>query len=76
MDSIAAVISKKKEEPVLSVIDGEAMLISNIRDAWMVEQRIPVARGLEGKEAVRIFSRLRREALEKDYSFTRIEKEE
>jgi hypothetical protein len=75
-DTLSALVSKRKDEPVVALVDGMAMHISHIRDAWIVEQKIPLAQGLEGSEAVRIYARLKEKPLEKDYTFMRIEKEE
>ncbi len=75
-DSLSALVKKKKDEPVVALVDGSPMLISNVRDAWIVEQKIPRAKGLQGKEAVRMYARLKEKPLDKDYTFTRIEKEE
>ncbi len=76
LDSLSVLISSRQDEPVVALVDGVPMLISNIRDAWIVEQQIPIAKGLEGKKAVRMFARLREKPLREDYSFERIEKEE
>jgi hypothetical protein len=75
-DTLSSIVTKMKDEPVVALVDGAPMLISNIRDAWLVEQQIPLAKGLQGKEAVRLFARLKGTPLSKNYTFTRIEKEE
>lgn len=75
-DSLSTVVANKRDEPVVVLVDGYPLLISNIRDAWIVELRIPLAKGLQGKEAVRIYARLRERLLEKDYGFLRVNKEE
>lgn len=76
LDSLSVLVTTRKDEPVVTLVDGSPMLISSIRDAWIVEEMIPIAKGLEGKEAVRIFARLKAPPLRKGYTFTRIDKEE
>jgi len=75
-DSLAKIVEAKKDEPAVIIIDGEAVLITRVRDSWIVENRITVTKGLNKYETMFLFSRLKFGPLAKNYMFKLNKKEE
>jgi len=75
IDSLGKIVDEKKDEPVVIVTDGEAMLVTPMRDAWLLENQIPVVKGLNNSESVLLYSRLKFGPLAQDYT-TKLKKKE
>lgn len=69
-DSLKKIVENYLDEPMVVVVDDRAVSVSLIRDTWLVENKIPIVKGLKGNESISIFTKLKNKPLEKDYDFT------
>jgi hypothetical protein len=76
IESLKKIIEEHIEKPVVVVVDNTAVFISFVRDTWVLENKIPVVKGIDGEESAIIFSKLKTEPLQNDYSFELLNKEE
>ncbi len=73
VDSLKKIVERYKDEPLVILVDNIAVLVSFIRDTYLVENKIPIVKGLKGEESILLFSKLKNEPLECNYEFKRDE---
>lgn len=68
-DTLSKIIIDCKDQPVVIVVDDRAVSIQIVRDAWLVENKIPIVKGLEARESFLLFSKLESGTLKKNYIY-------
>jgi hypothetical protein len=68
-DSLSKIVSECKEQPVVMVVDDRAISIQIVRDAWLVDNKIPIVKGLKARESFLLYTKLNSGTLKKSYTY-------
>ena len=71
-DTLTKIVTNYSDQPFVVIIDNVAVLVSVIQNSWLVENQLPITKGMGETQSSFIYAKVNGDTLKKTYHFLKI----